>query len=487
MNRYILAFICLILFSCGTPSVQQEEKTTLINFSDSTFVDLTIAGISETETPVKISLSYYQIIPGWTQSTQTEIISKDTSLQYQISPQHPYLAEVRLNQTAIPFFVSPGDSVHLRLDLKRLPLLTETVSIDKHQAETAYLLQKADALGDHKMKVFPIYDQQNDLNAIGKSMDSLAAIEYRFFYSYPDSAALSPCFKSLEENQILFGNAENKLYAEGYIRGYLGKEVHSSAGFYDFIDALDLKKEDAVFSPNYLDFLDLLGYHYCKDAVEDLDRTERSKILLSKETAYYDRTLSQETADLAKARTLTRTAARLYPQLREPIDQYVNELTNDRLRQYAHHFNQQYDLSLKEGDKAPDFYLFNEREQDYQLTGFADSLVYISFWATWCKPCIQEFEHENRLVEQFRNQPVKIISICLDSDRVKWLKSIEQHGLKTLNLYAEGNWNNKLKEGYGTSGYPHYVLIDEKGNLIQNKTLRPSEKVDSLINHFLKD
>lgn len=483
--RYILPAITLLLFCCGSSKGQKEESSNLFNFSDSTLVTLNIVGLKDAKQAVSTHISFYQLLPGWTQSTDKVFLQEDTTLHFYIKPQHPYPATAYIGGYAIPFFVRPKDSLVLHIDGAKLSSLPEAVSVSEHKAEAAYLLKKTDALGKHDMKIYPILDRETNLTSIGRSIDSLTAIENYFFRSYPDSAELSPYFKRLEANQIYYGNAEMKLSAEDYITGYLEQELHLSREYYGFIEKTDLKREEASLSPNFLDYLSRLGWHYWKDSVQELDRKERFKVLLPNETALFDSLLPPKVADMAKAHFLTRTAARLYTHLQESIDKHVLELKDSTLRQFAQAFNQQYAASLKEKVKAPEFYLVNEKEQAYRLQSFQDSLVYISFWATSCKPCIKEFPAENALVEQFKNQPVKIVSICLDSEREKWLIISEQHGLQTLNLYAEGNWNKLLKERYNIPSFPHYALIGKQGNLIQNNTLRPGEKADSLISHYL--
>lgn len=43
-----------------------------------------------------------------------------------------------------------------------------------------------------------------------------------------------------------------------------------------------------------------------------------------------------------------------------------------------------------------------------------------------------------------------------------------RNGKKPFNLLAEGCVNNSASTDYNTNGIPHYVLIDQKGNIIQN-------------------
>lgn len=55
---------------------------------------------------------------------------------------------------------------------------------------------------------------------------------------------------------------------------------------------------------------------------------------------------------------------------------------------------------------------FNELEAQYFRS--ADSLLVINFWATWCKPCVQELPYFNEVSGQLKGQKVKFIYVSLD-------------------------------------------------------------------------
>lgn len=43
-----------------------------------------------------------------------------------------------------------------------------------------------------------------------------------------------------------------------------------------------------------------------------------------------------------------------------------------------------------------------------------DTTYVINFWATWCKPCVEELPYFEQLHEEYQNKKVKIILVSLD-------------------------------------------------------------------------
>lgn len=48
------------------------------------------------------------------------------------------------------------------------------------------------------------------------------------------------------------------------------------------------------------------------------------------------------------------------------------------------------------------------------LTSVSDTTYIINFWATWCKPCIEELPHFEAVQKKYAQKPVQVILVSMD-------------------------------------------------------------------------
>jgi thiol-disulfide isomerase/thioredoxin len=74
-----------------------------------------------------------------------------------------------------------------------------------------------------------------------------------------------------------------------------------------------------------------------------------------------------------------------------------------------------------------------------------DTLYVVNFWATWCKPCIEEMSHFIELAGQLKDKPVQFILISMDfksqEERVRDFVAKKEVPLPVYQLMTE-NSNN---------------------------------------------
>ena len=76
---------------------------------------------------------------------------------------------------------------------------------------------------------------------------------------------------------------------------------------------------------------------------------------------------------------------------------------------------------------------------------------------------------KNALVEQFKDQPVVIVNICQESNEEQWRKMVNKNNLKTLNLFANDEWSERLIAAFGSEALPHSILVDANGKVIKKQ------------------
>lgn len=92
--------------------------------------------------------------------------------------------------------------------------------------------------------------------------------------------------------------------------------------------------------------------------------------------------------------------------------------------------------------------------------------IVITFWATWCKPCIKEHEALNDVYEDWRDETgVKIYSVSIDDSRssARVKPFVEGKGWEFETLL---DVNSDLKRAMNVSNPPHTFLIDGKGKIV---------------------
>lgn len=95
-----------------------------------------------------------------------------------------------------------------------------------------------------------------------------------------------------------------------------------------------------------------------------------------------------------------------------------------------------------------------------------DAPIVISFWATWCKPCVTELTNIAEVYEEWQAETgVKVIAISIDDARnqTKVAPFVNGKGWDYV-VYLDPNAD--LKRALNVNLVPHTFLIDKDGQIV---------------------
>jgi len=102
------------------------------------------------------------------------------------------------------------------------------------------------------------------------------------------------------------------------------------------------------------------------------------------------------------------------------------------------------------------------------IMDYRGKVVLVTFWATWCGPCVQEIPSLISLNEEFGPQGFSVIGISMDQGGARVVKKMMD---KTGINYTVAMGNSKVSRDFGgIFGIPTSFLIDRSGKILKRYT-----------------
>lgn len=107
-----------------------------------------------------------------------------------------------------------------------------------------------------------------------------------------------------------------------------------------------------------------------------------------------------------------------------------------------------------------------------KLSDYKGKVIFLNFWATWCKPCEDEMPSMQALYKGLAGQNFEIVAVSVDTEGPEVVRKYAKRFGLTFPILLDRR--GKVKDVYKTTGVPETFIIDQNG-IIAEKVWGPRD------------
>lgn len=290
-------------------------------------------------------------------------------------------------------------------------------------------------------------------------------------------------FLRLEKERIKYFWLKDILEYEKTYKNYTLKEINVDSEYYEKIkEDVELNNSDLLQLNDYKDFLFSYAFAVSKKLIQESTEKPNDKYSETNKIINY---ISNEFKDgkvfdyvifrIIKDRTIKLQVDSANLKRFKHLctnNEYVAEVENKYVE-----FE-----SIMTGIPAPDFTFYDIQNRAYNLNSFKGKFLVIDVWTPYCGSCIREMPYLHKIDNEFSDEEIAFITVCLHKNPDLWQKRIRDLNLKGLQLIDKDGWNSHFREATKIPWFPIFMFIDKEGKFIDARAPRPSEGLRELIN-----
>jgi thiol-disulfide isomerase/thioredoxin len=116
-----------------------------------------------------------------------------------------------------------------------------------------------------------------------------------------------------------------------------------------------------------------------------------------------------------------------------------------------------------------------------------DTVYVVNFWATWCKPCVEELPFFEQLHQDQINHPVQVILVSLDFRKqieMKLIPFINEYSLQSKVILLDdpdaNSWIDQVDESW-SGAIPVTLVYKREKRLFFNEEFEDYESIKSAV------
>jgi len=140
-------------------------------------------------------------------------------------------------------------------------------------------------------------------------------------------------------------------------------------------------------------------------------------------------------------------------------------------------------LFIKSGETSPSFVAKDYKGNVISSGKLKGKYVLISFWATWCGPCLAEIPMLQKIRKDYDVDGLELISVSCDRDSTAFIKKITELNMNWTNIFGNADMRNK----FGNKPIPSLYLIDPDGIIRFSSWEDEGKKLQEILNNNLRN
>lgn len=405
----------------------------------------------------------------------------------------PQLVTLHYGNQHCQLFLEPNDSLHIKFDSQTFP---NQLSFGQRGKDNNLLLQNYQKQFPKDPIVFKYHQYRKGIyyykihEDMDKVMQQTAPIEFTTMmatewkkkqsmyalFANDSTRNISPDFATFLQTEF---NYDKWLKMLTYGDVYKGRHRLDST-FLGFLDTVLVLNDLSLGSESYRDFITAFVHYRCRHIPAN---NESVYVQLYNYSKYY---LEGRTKYFTMAQFLATALHKENPEVVLPIyEEFIKENPYYELdRVVLDPFQKANQFAA--GTAAPNFTLYDINGKHVSLSEFKGKVVYLDFWASWCRPCMQKLEILQAFEPKFLDKDVVFLHISLDRSKNKWEQTIEEKQLKGNHLFFDPT-HSQITTDYEILSVPKFFLITKEGNFAYTPTSFDSKELELTLLKLLQN
>jgi len=139
---------------------------------------------------------------------------------------------------------------------------------------------------------------------------------------------------------------------------------------------------------------------------------------------------------------------------------------------------------LTVGKPAPEIEGQDVDGKPMKLSDHRGKVVVVTFWATWCGPCVAMAPHERELIRRMEGKPFTLLGVNGDEDKERMRYQSKELQITWRSFY-DGGPDGPISRSWNVQSWPTVVVLDRYG-VIRYKGGRDEKKLDEAVDALMK-